>query len=95
MLDQLNDIPLKYVNGTLVNVRDVAFVHDGYQPQTNLVRRDGRPPVLTSGSGSTLSVVTGVRELMPTVMAGLPKSLKLDYLFDQSLGKVSYRTFFK
>jgi hypothetical protein len=40
MLDQLNDIPLKYVNGTLVNVRDVALVHDGYQPQTNLVRRD-------------------------------------------------------
>ena len=89
MLDQLNDIPIKYVNGTLVNVRDVAFVHDGYQPQTNLVRRDGRPsvllPVLTSGSASTLSVVAGVREQMPKIMAGLPKSLKLDYLFDQSL----------
>ena len=89
VLDELNDIPIKYVNGTLVTVRDVGYVHDGYQPQTNLVRRDGRPsvllPVLTSGSASTLSVVSGVRSLMPTIMAGMPNSLKLDYLFDQSL----------
>jgi CzcA family heavy metal efflux pump len=88
-LDALNDIPIKYVNGTLVYVRDVAFAHDGYQPQTNLVRRDGRHsvllPVLTSGSASTLSVVSAVRNLMPTIMAGMPKSLSLDYLFDQSV----------
>jgi multidrug efflux pump subunit AcrB len=88
-LDDLNNIPIKYVNGTLVYVRDVGFVHDGYQPQTNLVRRDGRHsvimPVLTSGSASTLSVVSAVRALMPTVMAGMPKSLNLDYLFDQSV----------
>jgi len=88
-LDDLNNIPIKYVNGTLVYVRDVGFVHDGYQPQTNLVRRDGRHsvliPVLTSGSASTLSVVSAVRNLMPTIMAGMPKSLNLDYLFDQSV----------
>ena len=88
-LDDLNNIPIKYVNGTLVFVRDVGFVHDGYQPQTNLVRRDGRHsvlmPVLTSGSASTLSVVSAVRNLMPTIMAGMPKSLNLDYLFDQSV----------
>src|SRR6266850_840592 len=61
LLDELNNIPIKYVNGSLVSVRDVGFVHDGYQPQTNLVRRDSRHsvliPVLTSGSASTLSVV--------------------------------------
>jgi len=88
-LEDLNNIPIKYVNGTLVYVRDVGVVHDGYQPQTNLVRRDGRHsvimPVLTSGSASTLSVVSAVRNLMPTVMAGMPKSLNLDYLFDQSV----------
>jgi len=88
-LGDLNNIPIKYVNGTLVYVRDVGFVHDGYQPQTNLVRRDGRHsvllPILTSGSASTLSVVSDVRKLMPTIMAGMPKTLKLDYLFDQSV----------
>ena len=65
------------------------FVHDGFTPQTNLVRRDGRHsvllPVLTSGDASTLSVVSGVRKLMPTIMAGMPKSLTANFLFDQSI----------
>jgi multidrug efflux pump subunit AcrB len=89
ILDQLNEIPIRYVNGAMVYVRDVAFVHDGFTPQTNLVRRDGRHsallPVLTSGSASTLAVVSGVRNLMPKIQAGLPKSLNVDFLFDQSL----------
>src|SRR5438309_1346292 len=89
ILEQLNDIPVKYANGAMVYLRDVAFVHDGFTPQTNLVRRDGRHsamlPVLTSGSASTLAVVSGVRKLMPKIQAGLPKSLNVDFLFDQSL----------
>jgi multidrug efflux pump subunit AcrB len=89
LLQDLNDIPIRYVNGALVYVRDVGFVHDGFSPQTNLVRRDGRHsvllPVLTSGDASTLSVVSGVRELLPRIMAGMPKSLTADFLFDQSV----------
>jgi multidrug efflux pump subunit AcrB len=89
ILDELNNIPVKYVNGATVYLRDVAFVHDGFTPQTNLVRRDGRHsallPVLTSGSASTLSVVSAVRALMPRIQAGLPKSLNVDFLFDQSV----------
>src|SRR5258705_13480227 len=89
VLTQLNDIPLRYANGAMVYLRDVAFVHDGYSPQTNLVRRDGRHsallPVLTSGSASTLSVVSAVRAMMPRIQAGLPKSLQVSFLFDQSV----------
>ena len=89
LLEDLNDIPIRYVNGALVFVRDVGFVHDGFSPQTNLVRRDGRHsallPILTSGDASTLSVVSGVRNLMPKIMAGMPKSLSVDFLFDQSV----------
>ena len=89
VLNELNNIPLRYINGTTVYVHDVAFVHDGYSPQTNLVRKNGRPsallPVLTSGGGSTLSVVKGVRTLLPIIQAGLPKSLNIDFLFDQSV----------
>ncbi len=89
VLDQLNNIPVRYANGGTVYLRDVAYVHDGFTPQTNLVRRDGKHsvllPVLTSGSASTLSVVNGVKELLPRIRAGLPPSLNIDYLFDQSL----------
>jgi multidrug efflux pump subunit AcrB len=89
VLADLNNIPIRYVNGAMVHVRDVGFVHDGYTPQTNLVRRDGRHsvlmPILTSGDASTLDVVKGVRTMMPRIQAGLPKSLNVDFLFDQSV----------
>ncbi len=89
ILNDLNKIPIRYVNGATVHVGDVAFVHDGFQPQTNLVRRDGRHsvllPILGNGSNSTLSVVDRARQLMPKILAGLPPSLKVDFLFDQSV----------
>ncbi|MFY9550191.1 MAG: efflux RND transporter permease subunit [Thermoanaerobaculia bacterium] len=89
VLADLNNIPIRYSNGAMVYVRDVGFVHDGFSPQTNLVRRDGRHsvlmPILTSGNASTLAVVSGVRTLMPRIQAGLPKSLNVDFLFDQSV----------
>ena len=89
MLADLNNIPIRYANGAMVYMRDVAFVHDGSIPQTNLVRKNGKAsallPVLTSGNASTLTVVKDVRELMPKILAGLPKTLKVDFLFDQSV----------
>src|SRR3989440_143729 len=89
VLNDLNKIPIRYVNGSLLHVKDVAFVHDGFNPQTNLVRRDGRHsallPILSNGSASTLSVVSGARQLVPKILSGLPSSLKVDFLFDQSV----------
>jgi len=89
LLGDLNKIPIRYVNGATVYVGDVAFVHDGFSPQNNLVRRDGRHsvllPILSNGSASTLTLVNQVRQLMPKILAGLPSSLKVDFLFDQSV----------
>src|SRR6267142_1826348 len=89
LLNELNNIPIRYANGAMVYVRDVGFVHDGFSPQTNLVRRDGRHsallPILSNGSASTLTVVDQARKLMPKILAGLPSSLKVDFLFDQSI----------
>jgi len=89
VVDQLNDLPIKQVNGVTVYLRDVAHVRLGAAPQTNLVRRNGRRStlltILKSGGASTLDVVNRVRARMPSVLATLPPSLKLDFLFDQSL----------
>src|SRR5438128_1072072 len=89
VLNDLNKIPIRYVNGSLLSVGDVAFVHDGFNPQTNLVRRDGRHsallPILSNGSAATLAAVSGARTPMPEIRAGLPSSLKVDFLFDQSV----------
>ncbi len=89
ILDALNDLPVKSVNGALVRIRDVAQVRDGYAVQTNMVRRDGKRgaliTVLKNSSASTLDVVNRVRAAMPGIMAQLPAELHYDELADQSL----------
>ncbi|MGA9767942.1 MAG: efflux RND transporter permease subunit [Blastocatellia bacterium] len=89
VVEELNDLPIKQVNGAIVYLRDVAHVRDGAAVQTNIVRRDGRRSalltILKSGAASTLDVVNRVKDRMPSVLATLPDSLKLDFLFDQSV----------
>jgi multidrug efflux pump subunit AcrB len=86
-IDLIGDLPVKVVNGTMVYIRDVANVRDGYNEQTNLVRHDGRKSalitVLKSGGASTLDIIREVRERLSNVT--LPDGLKLSFLFDQSV----------
>src|SRR5882724_2706383 len=89
VVDQLNDLPIKQVNGAMVYIRDVAHVRDGAGVQFNIVRQDGKRSallsILTSGSASTLDVVDRVREAMPRIQATVPQGLEINFLFDQSL----------
>jgi CzcA family heavy metal efflux pump len=88
-LDDLSMMPIKRVNGTIVYLRDVATVSNGSAFQTNIVRQDGRRGVLISilkaGNASTLSVVKGIRELLPRVAQTVPAELKVTPLGDQSV----------
>jgi len=85
----LNDLPVRSGPDGTVYVRDVAQVHDGYAPQTNVVRHDGKRSALLeiekTGSASTLTVVSQIRALLPHITAGLPKSLQVQPLSDQSV----------
>src|ERR1700757_1252978 len=84
----LNDIPIKYVNGQTVFLRDVGQVHDGWAVQQNIVRNDGRRSVLLSvlknGNASTVAVVNGVRKVLNTARAAAPAGVSINELFDQS-----------
>ncbi len=64
-VDELNDLPVKTVDGATIYMRDVAHVRDGFPPQRNIVRVDGRRAVLMTvlknGSASTLDIVDGVK----------------------------------
>ncbi|MBW4028156.1 MAG: efflux RND transporter permease subunit, partial [Acidobacteria bacterium] len=85
----LSALPIRQVNGATVYVRDVATVADGSIPQTNIVRQDGRRgvliTVLKSGSASTLSVVAGIRALLPRIALTVPPELKMTLIGDQSV----------
>ena len=89
VLDRINDMPIKKVNGTVVYVRDVAYVHDGSPPQTNLVRVNGAKAVLMTilkaGATSTLDVIDGVKSLLPRLNESLPSGLHLHAVGDQSV----------
>jgi multidrug efflux pump subunit AcrB len=89
VLEALNNLPIKQINGTVIYIRDVAQVHDGFAVQNNIVRRDGRRSslltILKNGSASTLDVVARVKERLPKIQATLPKELDLEILFDQSI----------
>src|ERR1700685_2607931 len=89
MLEKINDLPVKKVNGTIVYVHDVAYVHDGAPPQTNMVRVDGVHAVLMTilkaGSASTLNVIQGVKSLLPRVEESLPAGFGLHAVGDQSV----------
>ncbi len=89
MADELNDLPIKTVNGATVRIRDVAQVRDGFTVQTNIVRTNGTRGALMgvtrSGKASTLDIVTGVKAALPRILATLPPELKVDILNDQSI----------
>jgi len=89
ILDQMNGLPVKIVNGATVYLRDVAQVRDGYTPQSSIVRTNGsRGTLLTvmrSGKASTLAVVNNVKKALPKILAGLTPELHVRQLFDQSL----------
>jgi multidrug efflux pump subunit AcrB len=88
-VEAFNDFPVKVVNGAPVYIRDIGYVRDGFAPQTNIVRQDGGRAVLLTvmkgGNASTLSVVGGVRKLLPAVAATLPPELNIQPLADQSI----------
>src|SRR5712672_1793659 len=88
-IDDLNSVPVTTRNGSVIYVRDVAHVRDGYPPQTNIARRDGRRAVLQSilktGSASTLDIIRGIKERLPHIRDALPPSFKIDAIGDQSI----------
>jgi len=85
----LNDLPVRSANGATVYMKDVAQIRDGFAVQQSIVREDGSRgsllSVLKNGNASTLDIVKRVKSALPKILAGLPPSLVVKQLFDQSL----------
>ncbi|MGH9717213.1 MAG: efflux RND transporter permease subunit [Candidatus Acidiferrales bacterium] len=88
-IQELNDLPIKQVGNSTIYIHDVAHVRDGSPPQTNIVHVNGRRAsllsVLKSGDVSTLSIIANVKKKIPTILAGLPPQLRIQFLSDQSI----------
>src|SRR3954463_1137842 len=89
ILDELNNLPIRTVNGATVYIKDVAQVRDGFQVQNNIVRTNGSRGVLITitrnGQASTLGIVNAVKAALPRILANVPPELKVTALADQSV----------
>ncbi len=85
----LNRIPIKTIGDTTIYVKDVAWVRDGFPPQTNIVRVNGQRSVLLTiqkaGDASTLNVISGIKALLPQIRLTVPSQLQISPLADQSI----------
>src|SRR5215472_10297701 len=88
-MTDLNRIPIKTIGSTTIYMKDVAWVRDGFPPQTNIVRVNGQRSVLLTvqkaGDASTLSVISSIKALLPQIATTVPPQLKMEPLADQSI----------
>ncbi len=87
-IDELKQVPVKVGAGQVpVMLGDVAKIQDASQIQYNVVLINGQPsvyiPVLKQPGANTISVVEGVKQLLPEVV-GVPAGMHLKAIFDQS-----------
>ncbi|HEX9392974.1 MAG TPA: efflux RND transporter permease subunit [Usitatibacteraceae bacterium] len=89
VIDELNDLPVRTVNGATIFLGEVAHVRDGFTPQTNIARQDGKRGVLLSllknGGASTLQIVDSLRSSLKDIAPTLSEDIKMTPLFDQSV----------
>lgn len=89
VLDDLNDLPIKAQNGTVLYIHDVAHVRNGSPPQPNIVNFNGTRAVLmviqkVSGA-STLDIINQIKAILPRIKSSMPPELNLRVFADQSL----------
>src|SRR3982075_3978805 len=88
-VEELNDLPVKTVNGATIYMKEVAHVRDGFSPQTNIVLSNGQRGVLMSiyktGSASTIEIVDKVKQMLDYNKASVPEGMRISTFFDQSL----------
>jgi multidrug efflux pump subunit AcrB len=85
----LNEMPVKMINGSMVYVKDVAWVRDGGGVQTNMVRTNSKPgtllSVIANSGASSLAVANGVKAKLNSIKPALVAGIDLQYLNDQTI----------
>ncbi|ACI51217.1 acriflavin resistance protein [Gluconacetobacter diazotrophicus PA1 5] len=89
LAQDMNDLPIRIVNGTIIYLHDVAHARDGSAPQTNIVRVDGRRATLMTiqktGDASTLDIISQIKGRLPLIRASSPPALRVAPIGDQSV----------
>jgi multidrug efflux pump subunit AcrB len=90
-MKDINLLPLKTVGGASVLVGDVGKAEDASQIQVNKVRVNGQasvylPVLKQGGDANTIAVVNGIKRVIsPSELLDVPKRLRAEVVFDQSV----------
>ena len=88
VVDTINDIPIKVVNGTPIFVRDIGTASDSAAIQTSIVRVNGREatyiPITRQEGANTLEVTNGIRAKL-SKLTEIPAGTTVKFIYDQSL----------
>ncbi len=87
-LEDFREMVVKSESGGLVRLRDVATIELGAQNSSSSVSMNGQQAVFigvnSTPTGNPLSIVAGVRELMPTIERGLPPTVDAHIVYDST-----------
>src|SRR5437773_939254 len=87
-VDQFKRMVVKSAGGALVRMEDIARVDLGAQSWTSSVMMNGQHAVFigvqATPTGNPLSLVAGVRALLPEIQRNLPPSVKMQVAYDST-----------
>src|SRR6266702_2454882 len=87
-VDQFKRMVVKSAGGALVRMEDIARVDLGAQSWTSSVMMNGQHEVFigiqATPTGNPLSLVTGVRALLPEIQRNLPPSVQMQVAYDST-----------
>ena len=87
-IDDLNSLPITVGPNSSILLRDIASAEDASSIQTSVVRIDGKNevfvPLYRQKGASSLAVVDGVKDAIPTMQDRLPSGTILNLIMDQT-----------
>src|ERR1035437_2971401 len=88
VVEPIGNVVITNVNGIPIRIRDVAYVADSYQEQTEVIKTNGTPGVVLrvqkTSSANTVDVVNTIINSI-TNLRDVPPSVKASLASDQSL----------
>ena len=88
-VDEINDFPLKIVDGAPVFVKDIGHAEDTQEIQNNVVHVNGRRevyiPIYRQPGANSIQVVEGVKRAFSRIKARVPPGIDLQLASDQTI----------
>lgn len=88
-VEDLNHLPISFVGNRTIFLQDIGRAEDAAIIQTSRVRIDDKNevfvPIYRQRGASSLSVVNGVRDIIPEMQSKLPEATSLSLVMDQTV----------